>query len=632
MKTESPRSSKYLDYYFEVVPTIFEPVDGKFCSTVCCLICALQKNKLPLFKYVTTSYVGSHLSRAHADIFNCKEKQREIKDAITALFENKRIRDYPCSSSSGKRSSLSDITGLNLDPINVNAVKVENKTILDHNFFKKKYSRKVNRDYSVMKYYQALWIMENSRPCLMSDDVGLHRLITYLDSDAPKASRMTIARACKVVYGFAIDEIKRRIKLSCDYFKGERFVCIQGDSWTSQSLMNVFGLSASFYCTISQRMETIVLYCAPLKNGKDAIALKRIMLAVLEPFGLSPEHILQAISDAEGAVVNGMEKAFPGAYTDICLAHRLQTCIKHCFGLGNFKRDPFPAGREFWIKIRAVITHFTKSPEKNNILLQLQIEEYREMVVEKESDRPKPVGMKKPNDTRWNGYYYACLRLLRLKKFLDIYFEESEYESLYFTREEWQTLRCAAALLETFAQITTFVQYKVRSTAAAKYLLLKQLKRYLVKAEKVAQVGRALTFQGELKEWKCYFTTPLAKSFLSKARDYFDKCFGNFIECIETGKVQKDNNLLKKGELSLADYKRHLACMYFDPRFRDWAKNHHNDSFFEEMKLAAREFVNEKDQPEYLPQQPKPNLSNRVTFGTLGKKKKKRRKSRLLLL
>ncbi len=61
-------------------------------------------------------------------------------------------------------------------------------------------------------------------------------------------------------------------------------------------------------------------------------------------FQIPESWILQCVTDAEGGVQNSMVYAFPKAIHSICLAHRLQTVLRHAFAMGpkDFEKDGFP--------------------------------------------------------------------------------------------------------------------------------------------------------------------------------------------------------------------------------------------------------------------------------------------------
>ena len=201
----------------------------------------VERKEFSLLKYAGTSHLKSHIERAHSSLMSNIEHQREVKLAIKEMIPNKRLREIP------KPKFNKSPIGLNLAALSSKPVVKEEKkkTILDKGFFKKDYSVAKRSDYTPLKFIQALWIMQNSRPCLLVEDVGLKRVVKYLDKHAPFYARNTISRACRAVYGFTFDAIRHRIRLSQKYFRQEPFIVIQGDSWTSQGNLKVFGVSCS---------------------------------------------------------------------------------------------------------------------------------------------------------------------------------------------------------------------------------------------------------------------------------------------------------------------------------------------------------------------------------------------------
>ena len=74
-------------------------------------------------------------------------------------------------------------------------------------------------------------------------------------------------------------------------------------------------------------------------------------------------YVIQSVSDDEGAVRNCMRRTFPNAGYSTCLAHKIQTTLKHGLALASkeYKRDPFPLAFEFWERVRGLVSVHTKN-------------------------------------------------------------------------------------------------------------------------------------------------------------------------------------------------------------------------------------------------------------------------------
>ena len=114
-----------------------------------------------------------------------------------------------------------------------------------------------------------------------------------------------------------------------------------------------------------KKIETIVIYCGPLVNGKRKKDLDLILNACLSQVKIEKKFVIQTVSDGEGAVRNAMKACFPRVPHEMCLAHQLQTVLKHALALGaseyKSSRLAFKTGFDFWTRIRTYVGLFTKS-------------------------------------------------------------------------------------------------------------------------------------------------------------------------------------------------------------------------------------------------------------------------------
>ena len=416
--------------------------------------------------------------------------------------------------------------------------------------------------------------MNAGRPNLLSEDEGYRSVKEFLDLNTVHFSRKSIGRAQNVIYGFCLEKVRERIRESAAYFEDQPFISIQADSWTSQSNFNVYGISVSFYDVIQKQPVTVVLYCAPLEEGKAADKLEKIISSVIAQMNIEKGHIIQSISDAEGCVTNSFNQAFPDSPHYTCLAHELQTCMKHALGLQKYKEDACVEGEEFFDKLRTLVAHFTISPLRTSKLLRYQekdhVKEMKALVetelLTTEKRRKFFVGMTKFSTTRWSAAYKVCLRLLRLKKHIDQYFYDEEIDDVNLNSEEWAALKQIAVLLSPFSTITTLLQHKEKSIAGARYLFLATLRHNLDLLKK----GKSLTIKGEEGvQIKSSITKKLPKLMLERLDIYFNHYFGDFLDEVERTSAPKKGKK-KESMLNEKEFRLNACAMYLDPRIRSW--------------------------------------------------------------
>ena len=286
--------SKYLDFFLEIVPTIYSPTaKGKHCATVICLCCLFDPEKPKsmqhkAMRYLESGYIQGHIRDSHPKCYkNVKNEQSWYRGQVLTILKSKR---FP-----GKL----DVPAL---------IKRDSK----------KHSKRAKlgfRNYDELKYLEALWTMRCARPTVIVEDDGYRAVKMFLDLNTRQNSfsRWQIGRAQKIIYGFTLFKLRERIQESAEYFAHRCFISIQADSWTSQANFNVYGISITFFDVKLMKPVTCVLYCAPLKQGKAHEKLNQIVNNVLDHMQIPKLSIIQSISDAEACVKKSFVQSFPHA-------------------------------------------------------------------------------------------------------------------------------------------------------------------------------------------------------------------------------------------------------------------------------------------------------------------------------
>jgi|GEM_PF-2450579 len=541
---EHKGASKYLDYFAEVVPTP-KSLEQSNSSAVICLLCSclsVPKN-YTLYRFKKSSSLLSHLTYFHKK--HCeKQFEEKWKKSLLEIIPNKKIR-------------ISN--------------KVNTSIKKKKDFFK---------TFVTYRYRVAFWLLMRGRPVVLVEDTEFKDLvIPFLNSNAPQLSRTTVTRAQVSICGFVYEKIKERLDMTKKYFNNKPFLSLQADCWTSKSNYSVLGISGSYFDVISNRVETIVFHCAPLISGKREEDLQKLLNAVLKSFNIVRGNILQTVSDDEGSIRNALTNNFLFAEHQKCLAHRLQTLLKHSFAFGQrgYKRDPFVAGKEWFDKIRKLVSHFTTSPKRTRHLKQVQHSKFDEKL--------KALGMKKFSATRWSGTHAVLLRLLRLKEALRDYSEKYTLPcALELQASDWNNIEQIAALLEPFKTITNLLQYKNKAIAGCKLPFLLHLQSEINEANKsMTEKNYFIYFINEKRDTCAVrITTDLAKGILSRLETKFDAMFGGFIRKM-TNKNFYSNSL-----------DRLSASLFLDPRLRDWflgKKKYTKGSWWEGVKDWYRQLV-----------------------------------------
>ncbi len=227
-----------------------------------------------------------------------------------------------------RNSAKNQVKGIFNNKICCDRVEIKSEKVKVQSTLKCKTKRKSPfSDYEPVKYAEALWLMMRGRPPNLVNDPEYRYMKKRLDNGVQYFDRKTIVRAEQVIHGFVYQEVLKRIHASHKKFNMP-FISIHGDCWTSQANVSVFGVSISYYDFVTRRVETIVLYCAPLIHGKRAKDLEKILNSVLKQFKIKHEWIMQCVSDDEGGVRNAFKNTFKDAQS---MKHVLHTNFKHYF-------------------------------------------------------------------------------------------------------------------------------------------------------------------------------------------------------------------------------------------------------------------------------------------------------------
>ena len=258
----------------------------------------------------------------------------------------------------------------------------------------------------------SLWLMDSTMPSTVPDNPFFPAFVSMLNYNFKPKSNNTELRYEKAIFGFCFLELKRRLKNSYQYFN-EPFLILESDAWTAENNVSVFGISCTFYDLVLKKAVTVLLASEPIVKGKTAEDLKLLIKGCLSKFNIEMSWVKKCVADEEGAVQNCLKELFNEV--DVCMAHKLQTLIRHAFGLSKkmFKKNPFKKGFYFFQKIKSLVAYFSKSPKRTRLLKKIQ-KEYLELS-NKKFNQSNLVGVLKFSGTRWSGAFMALSRLFRLK-------------------------------------------------------------------------------------------------------------------------------------------------------------------------------------------------------------------------
>ena len=212
---------------------------------------------------------------------------------------------------------------------------------------------------------------------------------------------------------------------------------------------------------------TLFLNAEPLPAGKRAVDLEAAIRKTMKMFGLKMSYLSQGISDEEGAVQNCLVSMLSNEKVYVCLAHKLQTIIKHAFQCSAkaYKRDYDDDAFMFFERIRKLIAFFTSSPKRTRALKRLQ-------------DAKSKVGLLKFSTTRRSGCYNALGRLNRLKNAIIRYFHSTSEKdsSVNLDDGDWRLVPQILLMLDVLNKTTVYLQYKELPVFSMRLVLLNNIR------------------------------------------------------------------------------------------------------------------------------------------------------------
>ena len=259
---------------------------------------------------------------------------------------------------------------------------------------------------TVGRVKHTLWLIQDALPSNLVSSEFYVDFIKEIAPDFHTMNRQTEFREEKKIFGMLYVIVQDNLSLSAVYFDFKPFICLQADAWTSQKGVHVLGISISFFCVKLKKVVTVNLKAASIFNGKSALDISSFIETTLKEWNIEKAWILQTIGDAEVSLQNGFKHQFKPekfqpreVYHSVCLAHEINTCVKHSFGLGQktIRGIVF----DFFQRWRGLVKFFLKSPKRKNALLRIQRTRKPEVV---------PVMLVPFCLTRWVGPYNALTR------------------------------------------------------------------------------------------------------------------------------------------------------------------------------------------------------------------------------
>ena len=146
-----------------------------------------------------------------------------------------------------------------------------------------------------------------------------------------------------------------------------------------------------------------------------------------------------------------------------CFAHLLHNSVSKCFEDRNIS--------PLIDKVRDIVIHFRSSPQKSNILIEMQ-----------KKLQLTQLKLKLSVITRWNSVYDMLDRVLKNQSpIVNISLEDQEVRELNLNVNEWHDLSKLKEVLEPFKEMTDFLSNSKIPTFSAVNPLISNIKESLLK-------------------------------------------------------------------------------------------------------------------------------------------------------
>ena len=239
------------------------------------------------------------------------------------------------------------------------------------------------------------WIIGDMRPLGIGNDQGFRNLLRFIEPGYSVPSRTTVANIVRRRHQEAKVELKTKLKEAAA-------VSLTTDGWTSKAVQSFVTYTIHFI-NYSWKLESYVLATSHFHGSHTKDNLAAALLSTVDSFGIPRKAVQSIVQDeAANAVAAGKKlHEAEGWESEVCAAHRLQTCIRHA--VTNSR--PLQKLLGF---ARRLVTYFNHSSKSLEILHSRQVS-----IGLRKKGTALPLVQDVP--TRWNSSLAMLERLVLLK-------------------------------------------------------------------------------------------------------------------------------------------------------------------------------------------------------------------------
>lgn len=330
------------------------------------------------------------------------------------------------------------------------------------------------------------WVVDSTRPLSIINDHGFVRLLNFLEPAYRVPSRTHLTRLLNQRHQKAKLELTEL--LSTEATAG---VALTTDCWTSSATQS-YSTHTVHFLRSDWSLVSAVLQTTLFHGSHTAVHLAAEAHKVSRNFDLKEEMVVAVTHDEAANMVaaSGKMEEDYGWSGEVCVAHRLQTVIKHAI-------DTTRGVTKLLASCRRLVGHFKHSALSTEILCKKQ--------VELDSSSP-PLRVIQDVSTRWNSTFYMLQRLLQLQRAISIILVDpvitpkKDHRDLLLSEHQWTLADQLVKILEEFEVATTVLSGQKYVTLSLALPVVTHLKTVADEMSQSANAGAPRQFATALAQ------------------------------------------------------------------------------------------------------------------------------------
>ena len=330
------------------------------------------------------------------------------------------------------------------------------------------------------------WIVDSVRPLSVVSDDGFIRVMKFTEPSYTVPSRTHVTSLLKKRHQKGVTELTAMLEQ-----QGNCGVALTTDGWTSVATHSYVTYTGHFIDS-TWTLCSVVLQTDQFHGTHTAVRLAEHLKSVLVKFNVDTD-LVSCVTHDEAANMVAMSRLLheeDGIQGHVCMAHRLQTAIRHGISKTNGVERLLAAGRK-------LVGHFKQSAVSS--------ENLREKQLQLNPNKP-PLVVLQDVSTRWNSTFFMLSRLVELRTALTVVLSDSaitpkkEHRDLLLKDQQWTIAAQLVDILRPFELATTIASGQQYVTLSLELPVINKLIAGVDHSSTAAGSGVARSFSGNLRD------------------------------------------------------------------------------------------------------------------------------------